>query len=183
MSTQEVQSARGRACSDRKALPLTSGAWFSACLFAQSAVLAIQSTESSLGGCGIDHRGYHRNSIRGKSSKDCVFFYDGFVLRAVDAINSVAGDEALVPLDIESQFAQDTARSLRNGFQFGRRESTCTGNIAFDDIFGHLLHCSFSFGAGQDGVIAANCSSEDRGELPPLLNLGAGPHYSWAQLT
>ena len=157
--------------------------FFNAGLLAPSAAFAIQSTASSLGGCGIDHRRYHRNSIRGKSSKDCVFFYDGFVLRAVDAINSVAGDEALVPLDIESQFAQDTARCFRNGFQFGRSESTCTGNIAFDDIFGQLLHCSFSFGAGQDGVIAANCSSEDRGELPPLLNLGAGSHYSCAQLT
>src|SRR5439155_4662019 len=55
----------------------------------------------------------------------------------VDAVDLVAGDVTLHPLDLRSQIVQDAAGLLRNALELGRRELAGAGNLAFDHELWH----------------------------------------------
>jgi len=60
-----------------------------------------------------------------------------FIGSVVDAIDLVASDVAVDPLNFRPEFTEYSTRRLRDGLEFGWREFSGTRNFAFDHIFGH----------------------------------------------
>ena len=56
---------------------------------------------------------------------------------AVDAVNLVAGDIALNPLDLAAEFRENAAGCPGDCLEFGRCEIAGSGNFSFDYISGH----------------------------------------------
>src|SRR5579863_9952736 len=57
--------------------------------------------------------------------------------RAIDTVNLVPRHETLDPLNFNPEFAQHTARCLRNLFELPRVQFPCTGDLTLNDILWH----------------------------------------------
>src|SRR5579863_5781730 len=70
---------------------------------------------SGFGGCGIDNAFYFRDRIGRETALPGVFANDLLVGCVVDAVDLVAGDVAVDPLNFGAELTQDSAGSLGDG--------------------------------------------------------------------
>src|SRR5579872_1735230 len=85
-----------------------------------------------LGGCGIDDGLNLGDRIGRESTLSSMLANQLFVGRVVDAVDFVAGDVAMDPLNFGSEFAQDSAGRLGDGLQLIGRHLSSAGNFALD---------------------------------------------------
>ena len=83
---------------------------------------------------GIDHRPHRGNPVRGKTSALGVLADQLLVLREVDAVDLVVGDEAVDPLNVGSENVEGDAGPRRRGVQRVTIERADSGNGALDDV-------------------------------------------------
>src|SRR5205823_3570222 len=75
-----------------------------------------------LGRCWIDHGANFRNPVRWEPPLFCVLADHRLVRRDVHAINLIAGDVAVKPLNLRAEALQHVARLLRNPLKLQRRQ-------------------------------------------------------------
>lgn len=92
---------------------------------------------STLGSGRIDDGIYFGDRISREAALSGVLANDLLIWRVVDAVDFVPSYVAVNPLNFRSEFAEDSAGSLRDGLEFGRRKLSSTWDFAFDYIFGH----------------------------------------------
>ena len=86
-------------------------------------------------GRGIDHLPDLGDLGGGEAAHLGVLLDDVLVLRQIDAEGLVAGDVALLPLDVGAELLQDLVRLCRRAAQLFARECADGGDVAFDDEF------------------------------------------------
>src|SRR2546421_8415934 len=95
-------------------------------------------------GCGVNDRRNPRDLVCGKSTFFGVASDHLLVRSVVHAIDLVARDVALDPLNLRSHAAQHAARFLRNGLELSGRELAGAGNLTFDHELWHAIVLSTS---------------------------------------
>jgi len=98
---------------------------------------AAGSGRGGVGGGGVDDGADERDLVGGKAAHLGVFVDGGLVGRDVDAVDLVAGDEALDPLELGADGGDDAAGFLGDGLELVRGEVAGSGDLALDDEFGH----------------------------------------------
>src|SRR6476660_5426696 len=66
-----------------------------------------------------------------------MFANELFVGGDVDAVNLIAGDVAVDPLNLGAELTQDSAGCLGDRFEFITGQVSGTGNLALDNVLGH----------------------------------------------
>src|SRR5206468_9249544 len=96
------------------------------------------------GGCGVNDGRNPRDLVCRKSTLFRVTSDHLLVRSVVHAIDLVARDVALDPLNLRSQAAQHAARFLRDGLELSGGELASAGNLAFDHELWHAMVLSTS---------------------------------------
>src|SRR6266481_3896672 len=92
----------------------------------------------SLSSRWINDRLNLRNPVRRKAALLCVLANHFLVGRDVDAVKFVAGDIALLPLNLRTHLLQNSARCLRRRLELFRRHVTGPGNLSLDYVLRHV---------------------------------------------
>src|SRR5215217_9368232 len=95
------------------------------------------STSSSFRRRRVYHALYLGDAVGGEAAALCVFTHGRLVRRDVDAVDLVARDVALDPLNLRPHVAQHAARLLRDGLQLLRLQVARAGDFALDEILRH----------------------------------------------
>ena len=91
----------------------------------------------------VDHSADSGDTIGGNADAPGMFKDGCFVGREVDAINLVAGDIAMHPLNIRTQRLENVDGLSRKLAQFRLREIADSGDFALDDKFRHATPTYF----------------------------------------
>ena len=109
---------------------------------------AAGSGRGGVGGGGVDDGADERDLVGGEAAHLGVFVDGGLVGGDVDAIDLVAGDEALDPLELGADGGDDAAGLLGDGLKLVGGEIAGSRDLALDDEFGHVGRlASGGFGA------------------------------------
>jgi len=117
-----------------------------------------------VGGGGVDYCADERDVVGGEAAHLGVFVDGGLVGCDVDAVDLVAGDEALDPLELGADGGDDAAGFLGDGLELVGGEVAGSGDLALDDEFGHglvSLAVDFGYRACEEGY--ARVGVESRG--------------------
>src|SRR6516165_7266810 len=118
-----------------------------------------------LGRTGARDDGFNfADAISGEAALHCMFADGCFIGCDVDAVNLVGGDVAVHPLDLGTQVAEDATGLLRDCVKFFGLEVARSGDVAFDDVFGHGQDCR-AVVSSQLSVVSQNPLKQNR--LPP----------------
>jgi len=99
--------------------------------------------------------------VGGEAAHLGVFVDGGLVGGDVDAVDLVASDKALHPLELGADGRDDTAGLLRDGLQLVGREVAGSGDLALDDEFGHGWLACWGIWGLRGRVCAGGVESRD----------------------
>src|SRR5919106_2233578 len=89
-------------------------------------------------GCRIEDVLHFGDAVRGEAPPRRVLPNHLLVRRDVDAVDDVAGDVAVHPLDARAERVQYFVRFLRDAAELLRPPAAAAGNLTFDDVLGHV---------------------------------------------
>jgi len=111
------------------------------------------SGRGGVGGGGVDDGADERDLVGGEAAHLGVFVDGGLVGGDVDAVDLVAGDEALDPLELGADGGDDAAGLLGDGLKLVGGEIAGSGDLTLDEEFGHgLARLLWDLGPAREGM-------------------------------